>query len=307
MRARSFLAVALILVVLTLFVIPKQADAADKMLYWNNGGGIFRTKLDGTDTQQILATGGESWGLAIDSSAEKIYWTEVYGTTGKICRSNLDGSHVEDVLTSTSGPYKIALDVSAGKIYWSGDYGVKCANLDGSNVRYIYDGPAVYIALDSLNSKIYWMAYNNDNGGSNSICRSNLDGSQTEDLIYLNIPDIRDFALDAANDKMYWAKGLASNIEWANTDGSNRQSIFVGDLVEVTCLALDTDAGKMYWSRVDFLSISNIGIQRANLDGSGIENLTSGDIATSIAIGPVPEPTTLLLLGLGALILRKRT
>ncbi|MEW6747031.1 MAG: DUF4382 domain-containing protein [Planctomycetota bacterium] len=77
-------------------------------------------------------------------------------------------------------------------------------------------------------------------------------------------------ALDLAGGKMYWTERESSNsIKRANLDGSNVETV-------VTCdrplrLALDLDAGKVYWTEW------NLGlICRANLDGTGVENLVSG-------------------------------
>ena len=138
MRTQRILVTVLIIVALSLSTIPKQAYAYDKMIYWSDDTGINRINPDGTGRQQIIPYESGYWGygLAIDSSAGKMYWTEgYYGTgAGKIRCSNLDGSNAQTIVTGLAYPCDMALDTSAGKIYWTEDFDIKRANLDGSKI-----------------------------------------------------------------------------------------------------------------------------------------------------------------------------
>jgi hypothetical protein len=99
---------------------------------------------------------------------------------------------------------------------------------------------------------------------------------------------------------MYWGDAGSGTIRRANLDGSN-QEILIRGLSEPPGIALDVADNALYWT--DALG-NDIG--RAKLDGTGQEILvTDLNMPTSIALQPggtpVPEPGTLLLLGIGAL------
>ena len=108
-------------------------------VYWSDYGTdkIQRANLDGSNVEDLISTGLKVPGdLALDAGAGKIYWTD-YGTD-KIQRADLDGSNVEDLVTTGLRIAKgLALDLAAGKIYWAdaGTRKIGRADLDGSNVE----------------------------------------------------------------------------------------------------------------------------------------------------------------------------
>ncbi len=217
----------------------------------------------------------------------KIYWTEV--GTGKIQRANLDGSDIEDVVAGigpNSRPFNIALDVPSGKIYWTdvGKLKIQRANLNGSNVEDLVTGRNFFdIALHQSAGMMYWTEAQAIMTGA--VRRANLDGSGVETLATSDITGALGIALDVDGGRVYWWHGL--QIRRAALNGSGAEGIV--STGGVFGIALDVDAGKMYWTGDDPV-LGGVGVLRANLDGSGVENLITGlvfpgNIALDIANG----------------------
>ena len=113
---------------------------------------------------------------------------------------------------------------------------------------------------------MYWL-----DRGTGRIQRSDLDGSNVEDLITAGLSEPRELALDAAAGKMYWTDDGTNKIQRANLDGSQVEDLVTAGLVGPAGLELDVAAGMMYWT-----DEGTGKIQRANLDGSGVEDLVTG-------------------------------
>ena len=122
-------------------------------------------------------------------------------------------------------------------------------------------------------------------GGTPKIQRANLDGTNVQDLV-TGIGHPKGLALDVSAGKMYWTdkstniheKPNARNrVLRANLDGTNIETLVITwntpqSIYTYFDMALDTAAGKMYWA---VWSETNDGnkIQRANLDGTNIEDI----------------------------------
>ncbi|MCY4594774.1 MAG: T9SS type A sorting domain-containing protein [Bryobacterales bacterium] len=229
-------------------------------VYWTtrataeHGPKIQRANLDGTQIEDLVTTHlSLPVSLVLDPGGGKMYWTQAL--TGKIQRANLDGSEVEDLITTgLEDPHSVALDLGAGKMYWT-DRGVLSASGIGAKIQ-----------------------------------RANLDGTQVENLVIrknvrfgpgLDRPT--GLALDLHAGKMYWIDdGLSRMIKWANLDGTQVENL-ITDLVSPQNLALDLGAGKMYWTDGG-TTRHRSKIQRANLDGSGVEVLVTG-LEPALAVG----------------------
>jgi hypothetical protein len=158
-------------------------------------------------------------------------------------------------------------------MYWTeaspADFMISRANLDGTNVELLVtglDSPSG-ITLDVAGGKMYWTDI-----GTGKIQRANLDGSNVEDLLTIGVVFTPvEIVLDTVANEMYWTESSPADfmIQRADLDGSNVELLVTG-LVSPSGIALDVAGDKMYWT-----DIGTSKIQRANLDGSGVEDLVT--------------------------------
>jgi photosystem II stability/assembly factor-like uncharacterized protein len=71
--------------------------------------------------------------------------------------------------------------------------------------------------------------------------------------------------------KVYWTEFSSNSIQRANSDGAQRETLVDSVSNKPLDLAIDLSRGKMYWS--EFFNAGFPKIQRANLDGSGLETV----------------------------------
>ena len=267
---------------LTLSVLgtPSYGDTTQPKIYWTDleTEKIQRANLDGTNIEDIV-TGGLAipLGVALDVAGGKMYWVDWF-FTGTIRRANFDGSNVEDIITAgLENPWNIALDVAGQKIYWADVVTgkVQRANFDGSNVQDIVIGlnKPWDIALDVANEKIYWTDRDAD-----KIQRANFDGTNIQDIVTAGLEDPSYIALDIVGEKIYWTD--TGKVQRANFDGSNVEGIITAGLEDPRDIALDVAGGKMYWTHAEWSAAldayTNGKVQRANLDGSNVEDIVTG-------------------------------
>ena len=141
--------------------------------------------------------------------------------------------------------------------------------------------PAVTVNV-SQTWKLYWTSHE----PGKIIQRSNLDGSDVEDLVTVRpgalhpdgfvLPNPDAIALDVSGGKMYWV-GPWEHTRRSNLDGSGVEAINTSpESGLIRGIALDVSGGMMYLT-----DPSSRGINRSNLDGSGFENLVRGNSWTN--------------------------
>ena len=144
---------------------------------------------------------------------------------------------------------------------------------------------------DTAFSHIYWTVTSPDRGrGTHKIQRANLDGSNIEDLIILDLEEQgpHRLALDVNRGKIYWTDDKIGfgkrlfRIRCANLDGSSIETLIIAR--GISDLALDVNRGKIYWTGYNSGSSSSKNIQRANLDGSNTETLVTEGNPYSLAL-----------------------
>ena len=210
-----------------------------------------------------------------------MYWAS-WGLSS-IQRAKLDGTNLQNLVTGLTWPRDVALDIVGNKMYWvdAGANKVQRANLDGSNVEDLVNtqGQPFGVAVDTTNGKLYWSTWN-----PGKIRRANLDGTNVEDFV-TGLSEPEDIDLDLSRGKIYWTDTVTNKIQRANLDGTNIEDLVTTGLSHPLGLTLDVLEGKIYWTNSSFHTGPWPGldkIQRANLDGTNVEDLvTTGLVAAS--------------------------
>ena len=123
----------------------------------NDGHGFVATmKIDGSNIQTVISSGLPTltYGFAISTSLDRMYM----GGHMIMQYANLDGS---GLTTLTLTPYydgTIRIDDSSQQIYYRDDViyqGIRSANLDGSNLQNVYQGPVSGFQLDLQDNSIF--------------------------------------------------------------------------------------------------------------------------------------------------------
>ncbi len=244
-------------------------------IFWSEDNSIWRANLDGSNVTLIQS--GEPGAfrpnlLALDSNRGRIYWTD--RTSGAIQVASLEGTEVADFVQPQASVGGITIDSNAGYLYWidSGERGraIFRAALGSAIPAQITPSlsDATTLAVDVLDSKLYWADVDWQNPDDSRVVRSNLDGTGFNEIANPT-PGPVVIALDPVGRKIYWnTHGSQSHIQRANLDGSDMEML-VRDLDEhdPVRIALDLKAGHVYWTTWSQR------LRRSRLDGSVVEDL----------------------------------
>jgi hypothetical protein len=280
-------------VALALLLLASSARAANR-IYWSNllDNKISYSNLDGSGGADLPinpATLYGPMGLAIDTSAGKIYWAN-YGNNpnesgSTIGVANLDGSDARLLPiqgVGVAGPHGIAVDPTAKRIYWtnhdqSGNSWIGVANLDGSGGGVLNTGSATLIGPRSLaldpnandrgSGRLYFA---NWLGNTISFARSDGGGGADLNASGATVDNPEGVALSAAQGRLYYGNfpggSEAGTISYINLNGSGGANLNTAGatLNHPHGVAIDPAAGRIYWPNFDANNISY-----ASLDGSG--------------------------------------
>ncbi|KAA3605229.1 MAG: T9SS C-terminal target domain-containing protein [Calditrichaeota bacterium] len=255
-------------------------NASAQKMYIADGtaNNIKRSDLDGSNISTLVSAGVTNpYSIDVGITISKIYWGDI--DDDNIKRSDLDGSNVETIVTTTelaTGMGTIvdfAIDEANAKLYWvdlSGGGFISRSNLDGSSPENLLTSAnglstPMGIDIDATNSKLYWI-----DDGTNKIQKSDLDGSNIEDVLTTGISSPQNLVLDVANSHIYWTEISDDEIKRVDFDGTN-----------VT--VINTDIHLPYKIDIDYnnskLVCTSYGpnlISRIDLDGSNHEVIITG-------------------------------
>ena len=262
-----------------------------------SGGRVLSMKTDGSDERVIAAGCHLPDGIAIDTRAGHVYWTNMGVPSredGSIERADLDGKNRTTIVPVGGGtftPKQCHLDKDNGKLYWCDREGMRVmrANLDGSNVETLVDtsqgdprpGPdptkwCVGITLDPARGHMYWTQKGPDNGELGRIFRAGTDVPRGEkpghrsdiEVLFERLPEPIDLELDLEHRILYWTdRGdppRGNTVNRVPIDGANHgvPEIVMTHLMEGIGLALDVPHDRMF--------VTDFGgsVYSARLDGS---------------------------------------
>jgi hypothetical protein len=264
-----------------------------------SGGRIHSMSPDGSERKVIVNGCHLPDGIAVDTAAGHIYWTNMGVPNlndGSIERADLDGANRKMIVPpgGTFTPKQMQLDKKNGKLYWCDREGMRVmrCNLDGSLIETLVEtgrGEAdrsdqtrwcVGIVIDPKRGQIYWTQKGPDNGELGRIFRAGIDlpwGESPDErtdieVFYDRLPEPIDLELDLENRMLYWTdRGdppRGNTVNRASIDAKPQApEILVTHLMEGIGIALDVAGDRMFVT--DFAG----SLYSAKLDGSGERNL----------------------------------
>jgi hypothetical protein len=272
-----------------------------------SAGRVFSLKPDGSDSKTLVTGCRLPDGLAVDSVAGYIYWTNMgvpHRNDGSIERADLDGGNRRFIVPEggTFTPKQLHLEKRSGKLYWSDREGMRVmrANLDGSQVETLIQtgegegdrhNPSNWcmgITVDPIHSQVYWTQKCADDAGRGRILRANIamPGGQTAairrdvEVLFEGLPEPIDLELDLEHRVLYWTdRGAAprgNTVSRTPIDGIFKRQIVLGHLMEGIGISLDergdrifvTDlAGSIYSARLNGSEKRSIAMAQGSLSG----------------------------------------
>ncbi len=171
--------------------------------------------------------------------------------------------------------------VDGASLYWTDERGIHHSDLDGQNPRTIVPIPITSIgsmAVDEIDNKIYYADFY-----GKRILRSNLDGTELENVITSGLWAPSNIVVDSSRRKVYWLDQF--EIYRANLDGTDIEMLL--ESYEPFDLAIDEQAGKIYW--LFFYPKGPNRLGQANLDGTDIKTVIVWERAYGLSC---PSPNT---------------
>jgi hypothetical protein len=260
-----------------------------------SGGRIHSMDTDGSDRKVIVTGANMPDGIAVDTAAGHIYWTNMGSSPatndGSIERADLDGQHRRMIVPPgvTFTPKQIQLDKKNGKLYWCDREGMRVmrANLDGTGIETLVETGrgdddrrdqtkwCVGIAIDHEKGRIYWTQKGSDNSGLGRIFRAGIDLPEREasdertdiEVFFDRLPEPIDLEIDHVNRVLYWTdRGdppAGNTVNRASMDVKPQApEIVLTHLMEGIGIALDMPRQRMF--------VTDLGgsLHVAQLDGS---------------------------------------
>ncbi len=204
-------------------------DTANNTLYLAvqtgpNRGEIRSASLAGRNIRTLKTLTAVPMGIAVDSAGGVAYWTNSRGRIQSIATSG--STKLTNVVQNLSSPGPIV--ISNGHLYW-GETGGSIRRIDltatRQTVQNVATGLGEPLSLSIAKNKLYWVE--RSAGGTGSLNRSNLDGSNAQTLKTFASGVPTSIAVDGSDNKIYWTKGTGK-IQRSNLAGRFVKDIATG-------------------------------------------------------------------------------
>lgn len=247
-------------------LIIKDPAATGIPVYFTDGSAVFRGLVNNLApvVETLPVTGLQnSYGTTFDTVNSHLYISDYDG--GVIYRCQADGTGQVVFQSGVDAPNALSIDYAEGKLYWDTGNGVQRTGLgvtDPTQREDFVTGQANDpdgICIDPVGRTLYWVNYN---GG---VWKKNLDGTGEAEII----PGVEGGSLIVVGNRIFFDQYIGPgdiHLKSADLDGGNIAVLATGITRVVYALAYEKTGQKIYWG-----DRNNGTIQRANLDGSGVE------------------------------------
>ena len=250
-------------------VLNTAVDAASRPPALWISGGKIYA-LVGSEVKEFITDVKNARNIAVGRG--KVYWTaQTSDTRGTLHSANLDGTGAKELRSLWGAPRGIAVDTANSKLYWvDAANRLQSSNLKGENIKNVLRNLSDPQDIVLAGSNVYWIG----------------NGSGTDTLSFINLTDPKKVihpvaatsgtygGLAITGNKVYWTEQTSDThgtLHSANLDGTGEKELRTDPIWGAPVgIAVDTARSKLYWTDA-------VGrLQRANLDGSGIHNVAKG-------------------------------
>ena len=236
----------------------------------NRNTRYYKQTAPTSSVENIITNLSSTSGIAIDSHTQQLFYTSKDVSTWEIRRSLFDGTDevvLESAIPQATFPYHLA--VLEDYLYWGTNDALKRRSINPGGASATIVGAsdvdlASGIAIDCDTRKIYWADWSGE-----KVSRADLDGTNVEVIASGLGTSVQGVALDAPN-YIYWALEGVNKIQRMRLPtGSVEDVAIYPDAAAPVGVKVDSTLGKIYWVN----GLQNFNIQRANLDGTDVEEL----------------------------------
>ena len=195
-------------------------------VYWTektsaSSGTINSANLDGSGVKELKALMLVPRGIAVDTDAGKLYWTN---WRGRIQSANLDGSGIRNLVEDVQG-YLMDIVVEGNRVYWTVTQqdGVDFNGVQPELPNGLRGAGASGISLTIAGGKVYWTEQTGESSGT--IYSGDSSGPKKQLAAIQAVPS--GIAVDVARSKLYWTNSRG-RIQSANLDGSGIRNVVDG-------------------------------------------------------------------------------